>query len=87
MICLILSTWLDHLYEDNTKLLMVLHDSFNNVLLQEDLDQCDFVLDPTKSYHIHYYFTMLTPDQHYPIQDNPNHNVKDLGITYTSRLQ
>jgi len=26
-------------YADDTKLLMVLHDSFDNVLLQEDLDQ------------------------------------------------
>ena len=40
LICLTPSKWLDHLHNnsDDTKLLMILHDSFDNVSLQQDLN-------------------------------------------------
>ena len=59
-------------YADDTKLLMVLHDSSDNVSLQDDLNhicvwsnQWDLLLNPTKSYHIHFHFSKTTPVQQY----------------------
>ena len=84
-------------YADDTKLLMVLHDSFDNVSLQDDINhicvwsnQWDLLLNPTKSYHIHFHFSKSTPDQQYFICNNPvstDQNIKDLGILFTSSLQ
>ena len=47
------------------------------------------LLNPAKCCHIHYSFSKSTSDQHYPIHDNPvstNHDIKDLGIIYSSSL-
>ena len=84
-------------YADNTKLLMVLHDSLDNFSLQEDLNQVflwnnqwELLLNPAKCCHIHYNFNKSTSDQQYFIHDNPistNHDIKDLGIIYTHSLQ
>ena len=83
-------------YADDTKLLMALHDSFDNVSLQEDLNQVflwsnqwDLLLNPVKCCHIYYNFSKSTFDQHL-IHENPvstNHDIKDLGIIYSSSLQ
>ena len=65
-------------HADDTKLLMAIHDSFDNVSLQEDLNQVclwsnhwDLLLNPAKCCHIHYSFSKSTSDQHYLIHDNP----------------
>ena len=84
-------------YANDTKLLMVLHDSSDNVSLQDDLNhiyvwsnQWDLLLNPTKSYHIHFHFSKSTPDQQCFICDNPvsiDQIIKDLSILFTSSLQ
>ena len=77
-------------YADDTKLLIALHDSFDNVSLQEDLNQVflwshqwDLLLNPAKCCHIHYNFSKSTSDQHYLIHDNPvstNHDIYSSSV-------
>ena len=85
------------IYANDTRLLMALHDSSDNISLPEDLkqiflwiNQWDLLLNSAKCCHIHYSFSKSTPDQLYLIHDNPvstNHDIKDLGIIYTPSLQ
>ena len=84
-------------YADDTKLLMVMENSFNSVLLQEDLDEValwsplwDLSLNPNKSYHVHYHFSSILCNNEYFI--NMDHvssiyQIKDLGIMFSSDLQ
>ena len=84
-------------YADDTKLLMVMEDSFNSVLLQEDLDEVslwstswDLSLNPDKSYHVHYHFSSILCNNEYFINMDPVssiHQIKDLGIMFSSDLQ
>ena len=84
-------------YADDTKLMMVINNSLNSDLLQEDLNEVslwsaswDLSLNPDKCCHVHYHFSRISCDNEYFINMDPvssTHQIKDLGIMFSSDLQ
>ena len=76
-------------YAEDTKLMMVIDNSFNNNLLQEDLNEVslwsaswDLSLNSAKYCHVHYHFSRISCDNEYLINMDPvssTHQIKDLG--------